>query len=583
MKKYKAFLSVLLAAALLCGCGAPQAAQTAPEETPSASDENVVVVSDVASLLGALAPNTVIEIDAEHLLLDRAPDYGFGYSSGAYTWQQMDPGEYMLVIRGLEGLTIRGRGMGQTTLSTGSRVSDVLRFEDCRDLTLEGLTLGHRSEVSGCAGDVLSFSGCDDVMLRGCELFGCGVIAVDAWMCTRLYLEGCTLRDCTMAALNVTCCTDIQARDCEILRCGSRSWLAVLCAASCNGFALINSTISDCDNTFLLDAMNSPAVYLLGCEAKGSRFSNALFSLYDRNIVVSGCALSDNEFGACYGGGAQVAETAAGQELVTFSDFAHMELKPYTGEFIGPAPVVTPSDMLPDYDYDYVTPGEISASYTEWDGDRTDVHVATVDELLAALAPHTTIYLDAENFDLSAASDYGDGYGAYYGWVETFDGPQLVLHDLEDFSLIGGGMGVTLVSAVPRYADVLSFENCRGFSIEDMTVGHYVEPGYCSGDVLSFNFCEGVSIKRCGLFGCGEIGINATSGSNFFITDSNIYDCSSYGAWLCYMQNVLFSGCSVTNCGGTYGSNSIVLYDSNGVFFDARRLLAGENLIEEAA
>ena len=575
MKRTKLFLSILLAASLLCGCGAPQ---SAPEATPSASDENVVVVSDVVSLLGALAPNTVIEIDAEYLLLDRAPDYGFGYSTGAYTWRQLDPGEYMLVVRGLDGLTIRGRGMGQTTLSTGSRVSDVIRFEDCRDLTLEGMTLGHRSEVSGCSGDVLSFNGCDDVMLRNCELFGCGVIAVNAYLCTRLYLEGCTLRDCTMAALNITCCTDFQARDCEILRCGKSSWLAAFCVASCNGFALINSTISDCDNTFLLEAMNSPAVYLLGCEAKGSRFSNALFSLYDRDIVVSGCALSDNEFGSCYGGGAQVAETAAGQELVTFADFARMELKPYTGEYVGPAPYATPSDILPD---PYVTAGDVSLPVTEWDGDRTDVHVTTVDELLAALAPHTTIYLDAEHFDLSTASDYGSGYGAYYGWVETFDGPELVLHDLEDFSLIGGGMGVTLVSAVPRYADVLSFENCRGFSIEDMTVGHDVEPGYCAGDVLEFNFCEGVSITRCGLFGCGEIGINAASGSNFFITDTNIYDCSSYGAWLNFMQSVQFNGCSVTNCGGTYGSNSIVLYDSGSVFFDARRLLAGENLIGE--
>ena len=547
MKKIKLYLALFLAAALLCGCGAPQGAQSAPEETSPAIEENVVVVSDVASLLNALAPNTVIEIDAEHLLLDRAPDYGFGYSSGAYTWRQADVGEYQLVIRGLEGLTIRGRGMGQTTLSTGSRVSEVLRIEDCRDLTLEGLTLGHRSEVVGCAGDVISFSGCEDVLLRGCELFGCGVIAVDAWMCTRLFLEGCTLRDCTMAAANITCCTDFQARDCEILRCGSKSGIAAFCVASCNGFALINSRVSDCDNTFLLDAMNSPAVYLLGTEATGSRFSEALFRLWDRSIVVSGCALSDNEFGSCYAEGSLKAETAGGQALLTFADFARMEYKPFTADYVGPVPFVTPSDV--PYSESYVTPGEISLPVTEWDGDRTEVHVTTVDELLDALAPHTTIFLDAEEFDLSTASEYGEGYGTYYGWVETFDGPELVLHDLEDFSLVGGGMGATLLSAVPRYADVLSFEDCRGFSVEDMTIGHRIEPGYCSGDVLEFNRCEGVSIKRCGLFGCGEIGINASNGANFFLTDTNIYDCSSYGAWLNSMQSVQFDGCSVTNCG----------------------------------
>ena len=142
-------------------------------------------------------------------------------------------------------------------------------------------------------------------------------------------------------------------------------------------------------------------------------------------------------------------------------------------------------------------------------------------------------------------------------------------------------MGVTLVSAVPRYADVLSFEDCRGVVLTDMTIGHSVEPGYCTGDVLEFNWCDGVSVSRCGLFGCGEIGIRAAWGTNLSVIDCNIYDCSYYGAWLENMQNVQFSGCGVTNCGGNYGSNSIYLTDSSGVFFDSRRLLTGENLIEQ--
>ena len=382
-----------------------------------------------------------------------------------------------------------------------------------------------------------------------------------------------------MAALNVTCCTDFQARDCQILRCGSKSFLSVLCVASCNGFALINCTLQDCDNTSLLEAMNSPAVYLLGCEAKGSRFSNALLSLYDRNITVSGCALSDNEFGSCYGGGAFVAETAAGEQLITFSDFARMELKPYTGDYVGPVPYVTPDEIVSPEPY--VTPDEITLPVTEWDGDRTEVTVHSVDEMLAAIAPHTTVYLFETDFDLSTASDYGTGCGDYYAWVETFDGPELVLHDLEDFSLVGGGLGTTLLSAVPRYADVLRFENCRGVSVEDMTIGHAVEPGFCSGDVLSFSCCEGVTIRRCGLFGCGEIGVNASCGSNLFVTDCNIYQCSSYAAWLDRMQSVQFSGCWITGCGGDYGCNGIYVYGGSSLFYDGRSLFDGENLIAD--
>ena len=94
MKNIKILLALLLAAALLAGCGAPQrspAAQTdptvteEPTEQPSPSDDrgDAVVVTDVTGLLNALAPGAMIEIDADQLALDRAPDYGFSYSVGA--------------------------------------------------------------------------------------------------------------------------------------------------------------------------------------------------------------------------------------------------------------------------------------------------------------------------------------------------------------------------------------------------------------------------------------------------------------------------------------------------------------------
>ena len=85
MKKAKMLLALLLAAALLAGCGAPQG--EVPTEAPPAAETEAVVVTDVAGLLNALASGAVIEIDAKELALDRAPDYGFSYSAGAYTWE----------------------------------------------------------------------------------------------------------------------------------------------------------------------------------------------------------------------------------------------------------------------------------------------------------------------------------------------------------------------------------------------------------------------------------------------------------------------------------------------------------------
>ena len=583
MKKLSVYLAAVLAVLLLGGCGVTPGTANAP-----APEEEIetVVVTDVKGLLGALAPDRCIVIDAPELQLDDAPDYGFAYSTGAYTWEPMGWGEYALVIRDAEGLTIKSAREDGCLLSTGAATASVLTLRGCSNVTLEGLTLGHRGEPAYCCGDVLYCEGCEDVTVRGCELFGCGMTAVNAWQCTRLFLDGCTLRDCSVSALNLTLCTNVQARDCEILRCGRENGIAALCAASCNGFALINSTVSGGSNSCLLDTMNSSSVFLLGCEAAENHFSEALFRIYDGGVTVSGCALADNEFGSCYTNGSAFAVTESGKALASFADFSRMERKLFTGEYIGPAPYVTPSDIYVDnYDVSYVTPGSVVSlpvhEPTEWQDAPREVHVTTVDELLAAVAPHTIVYLDGEEFDLSTATDYGGSGGSYYVWSETFDGPELIFVNLEDFSLVGGGMGTTLISTQPRYADVLSFDNCFSVRIADVTVGHNEEPGYCSGGVLNFINCGGVTVERCGLFGCGTVGITATSSYDLTVSETNIYDCSYVAAQLYNVRNMVFTDCSVTGCGTDgFGFNGLQIAESIDISYNGQSLPNGSFTVD---
>ena len=583
MKKLTLLLSLLIAVLLLVGCGAaPDAGHmAAPEE-----DVETVVVTDIKGFLNALAAERCVVIDAEELRLDEAADYGFGYSTGAYTWVPLGGGEYALEIRGVDGLTIKAAREGGCLLSTDDATASVLTLRGCRDVTLEGLTLGHRGEPAFCCGDVLYCDGCEGVAVRRCELFGCGVTAVNAWECTRLMLEGCTLRDCSAAAVNAMLCTDVQLRDCEILRCGRNGDIAALYASGCNGFAVINSSVRDGENSFLLETMNSSSVWLLGCEATGNRFSEALFRIYGGGVGVSGCTLAENEFSSCYASGSAFAVTESGKALASFSDFSGMERRLFTGEYIGPAPYVTPSDVyVNDYDGGYVTPGSAvpfpEHVPTEWTDAPREVHVTTVDELLAAAQPHTTVYLDGEEFDLSTASGYGGSGGDYYVWSETFDGPELIFVNLEDFSLVGGGMGTTLVSTQPRYADVLGFDNCYAIRLSDMTVGHSEEPGYCSGGVLDFINCGDVTIERCGLFGCGTVGITATSSYDFAISGTNIYDCSYVGAELYGVRNMVFTDCSITDCGTDgFGFNGLQIDESIDVSYNDQSLPNGRFTVD---
>lgn len=581
-------LALVLAAALLCGCGGEPT--VSPDPTPDAGaprpgavaeidnsvPEGAVVVTTVSELLSAIAPDATIYIDTARLDLDSAGDYGFGYSDGFYTWQRSYSGrDCTLVIRGVSGLTICGRGEGETRVFTSALSSDVLRFENCDGLTLRGLTIGHSGGAGGgCIGDVLSFQSCGDASIVGCELFGCGVVGVNACDCERLRMDRCTVRDCSMSAINATLCTDLQARDCSFERCGANGVLGAFCVAGCNGFALINCSVTGCGVSFLVDAMNSRSVCLMGCEVSSNAFSSALFRLYDYDATVSGCSFSDNEFGSCYLDGPKVARTGSGSELKTFGDFSRMELKRYEGEYYGPLPA---EPFVPQsFEYEPYAP-DLSA--------LNAVHVKTVDELLAAAAPNTVIYLDAEEFDLRSASDYGTGSGEYYYWADAYDGPELRFCGLTDFAIVGGGMGVTLVSAAPRYANVLCFEGCSRISLHSMTLGHSEGQGYCTGNVVALYSCDCTYIEECGMFGCGCIGIYAQNGSDLSMVGCNIYDCSYAGGELYNWSGARFVNCAISNCGFEFygGCNGLLLHDCIGVVYDGEELPSGEDYRFEVA
>ena len=97
MKKLSLLLSLLFAVLLLGGCGAAPGTEGAP--VPE-EDVETVVVTDIKGFLNALGPERCVVVEAEELRLDEAPDYGFGYSTGAYTWVPLGGGEYALEMRG---------------------------------------------------------------------------------------------------------------------------------------------------------------------------------------------------------------------------------------------------------------------------------------------------------------------------------------------------------------------------------------------------------------------------------------------------------------------------------------------------
>ena len=535
----KKLISLMIAAIMLlslAACGeAPDssAAETEPPETSAPKTEDgrpVTEVTTVDELLDAIAPDTVIELTGQRYMLTEASNYGTGSGSGYYRWDTGDGAE--LVIENVTGLTIRAANR-DTCIVTEPRWVNVLHFIGCEDITLEGFTAGH-TDGAYCSGGVLCFENTKGVTVDGCSLYGCGTEGVTTYSCEDVAVTGSEIWNCSQGAAFIYDSKNVSFDNCDFH--GITAEFGMFRTIDSDKFALLNSTIRDSSGDIFFNSSRSSGVYIGGCEVSGNKFRD-MFASELIPVTVEGCALGDNDIIDWYADMEKLGSLYENSKAVdhernvySYSELQNMQK--------------TKNAVWNAYVPEVSTP-EVAVSE---DG---KVHVTTVDEFLAAIAPDTTIYLEPGVYDLSTAAGCGVTETDRYRWDLRFDGPSLV---------ITGAESVT-IAAVPRYADVLGFERCAGLTLRGFTAGHTEEKGYCTGGVLYFDLCDDAVIDGCALFGCGIMGITASNCDDMNVSNTEIYDCE-YGAVTLNDSNAVFDSCDIHDNGGPdfqlYGSTAIV-------------------------
>ena len=545
----KKLISLMIAAIMLlslAACGeAPDssAAETEPPETSAPKTEDgrpVTEVTTVDELLAAIAPDTVIELTGQRYMLTEASDYGTGSGSGYYRWDTGAGAE--LVSETVTGLTIRAANR-DTCIVTEPRWVNVLHFIGCEDITLEGFTAGH-TDGAYCSGGVLCFENTKGVTVDGCSLYGCGTEGVTTYSCEDVAVTGSEIWNCSQGAAFIYDSKNVSFDNCDFH--GITAEFGMFRTIDSDKFALLNSTIRDSSGDVFFNSSRSSGVYIGGCEVSGNKFRD-MFASELIPVTVEGCALGDNDIIDWYADMEKLGSLYENSKAVdhernvySYSELQNMQK--------------TENAVWNAYVPEVSTP-EVAVSE---DG---KVHVTTVDEFLAAIAPDTTIYLEPGVYDLSTAAGCGVTETDRYRWDLRFDGPSLVITGVDGLTIEGAGAESVTIAAVPRYADVLGFERCAGLTLRGFTAGHTEEKGYCTGGVLYFDLCDDAVIDGCALFGCGIMGITASNCDDMNVSNTEIYDCE-YGAVTLNDSNAVFDNCDIHDNGGPnfqlYGSTAIV-------------------------
>ncbi|MBR4947038.1 MAG: right-handed parallel beta-helix repeat-containing protein [Clostridiales bacterium] len=531
-------LSTILAVALLTGCGI--AAGPVSEKTSETADDTTyagggtVHVETVDEFLSAIAPNTVIELAEGVYDLSTASDYGKNTKSSYYSWnlEGVDDGNDVdaeLIIHSVKDLTIRGAGKDKTTIVAVPRYADVIEFSGCEKISISNLTAGHTNGSDYCTGGVLLMENCNDVNVDTCGLYGCGTIGVTGISTENINVTNCDIYECSVGAIRAYGCEDFLVADCDIHDIGVKGeydGYILFDVLYGKGATVYNCKIHDNKAEGLLYNAETEDVVFLSNEVTKNTFSESVFNFEQCGATVDGCCFEDINCTYWYPMDTQFKATDSNGHVIEADQFTSMELRD-----IDPDTVVTSSGAgaVPTLPAKDVPAG-------------TEVTVTTVDEFLEAIGPDRTIVLDGTDFDLSTAENYGSLGTQYYTWDMTPDGPQLIIHDVDNLTIKAKDPdpAATTLEALPRYATVLTFKTCTNVTVSGFMAGHIKEKGLCAGGVLYFDECEKVKVEKMRLYGCGDMGIDAFLTDDIEVINTEIYECTSGGVFFTWCNGVNF-------------------------------------------
>lgn len=115
---------------------------------------------------------------------------------------RLGDGEYAfdngLSIGAYENLSIIGTGKTRIVVNNGG--ATVLDSYGAKNLLLYGLVLGHDiSPMDECSMGVLSFFGCENVSVVGCDIYGCGLVGIEA--SSDVTVTDSVIRECSYSAV----------------------------------------------------------------------------------------------------------------------------------------------------------------------------------------------------------------------------------------------------------------------------------------------------------------------------------------------------------------------------------------------
>lgn len=504
----KRIACIILVLVLLSGCTGVK--------TPAAPETNdaVVTVNSVDDFLAAIAPNKTIQLESGTYDLTSAASYGQRSGNPYVKWVENYEG-YELKIHDVDNLTICGSTSGATRIISDACNSNVLCLEDCLKVSLRDFTLKHFTDTDDYSSGCLRLIGCEETALSGLEMSGASSAGISLYKCRNTAVSDCLITDAASGAAEICNCTGTEINALKATKIGmnGNGW-EILEVYDSEQTTIRGSSFTNGSTEYFLRASENFDFRIADCEILNNDFTSSVFWMGTGEVVIESSTVFENNLFSRW-----------------YSDFENWAIDE-NGE---------------KFHYKEWGSGEPAEAVPVITEEQETVTVATADEFLAALGSNKEIVV-TDTIDLSTASGYGTD-GDCYSWEDPYDGFELIITGVDNLT-IRGQDDLAIISAVPRYADVLTFRDCSNIYLQNLTVGHTREPGECMGGVVNLENSRQILIEECRLYGCGTLGVSSENTWNLQVINSWIYECSYGGLYLVSSGDVTIGGCEFWDLGG---------------------------------
>ena len=240
LKNYRTMKQLILIILLLCGFAAGAQNKVVSKgkkrsntsivnsRSSKSSAKKVISVGNAREFIKAIGSNRTIRINAGFNLTPAMIEFaakGTIMKTDASNPQYTNPGVYIcegwgekeLVFYNIHNLTIEGVHMRTAHIQTSHTSVFVMRFEECTNVKLKNLTLGH-VPAGYCGGGVVDMKNCRKCTIEHCDLYGCGTYGICAERSEYCYILNSTIRDCSEGIMTLDNCYDFHFNNCKLIR-----------------------------------------------------------------------------------------------------------------------------------------------------------------------------------------------------------------------------------------------------------------------------------------------------------------------------------------------------------------------------